>query len=60
MTQPSDFQRESFRIDEQIWDAIGLSAGERVLFCGLAADGAWIARAVAVGTEVSVVASDDA
>ena len=60
MTNVSDFQRESFRIDEQIWDAIGLRAGERALFCGIANDGAWIARAVEIGVDVSVIAGDDA
>lgn len=60
MTQPSDFQRESFRIDEQIWAAIGLTAGERVLFCGITADGAWIVRAAEIGADVSVIASEDA
>ena len=60
MTDVSDFQRESYRIDQQIWDALGLRAGERALFLGLANDGAWAARAVEIGAEVTVLASNDA
>src|SRR5579884_3173430 len=56
MIQPSDFQRESFRIDEQIWGSLALRAGETVLFCGVTNEGAWIARALEIGCEVSVVA----
>jgi hypothetical protein len=61
MTDVSAFQRESYRIDEQIWDALALRSGERALFLGVANDGAWIARAVAIGVEVTVLgAKDDA
>jgi hypothetical protein len=60
MTDVSDFQRESYRIDQQIWDALGLRAGERALFLGLANDGAWAARAVEIGVDVTVLASTDA
>jgi hypothetical protein len=60
MTDVSDFQRESYRIDQQIWDALGLRAGERALFLGLANDGAWATRAVEIGAEVTVLASTDA
>jgi hypothetical protein len=60
MNDVSDFQRESYRIDQQIWDALALRAGERVLFLGLANDGAWVARAVEIGVEVTVVAASDA
>src|SRR5579875_720210 len=58
-TTPSDFQRESFRIDEQIWDALALRPGERVLFLGVANDGAWIARSVEIGLEVHALAPRD-
>src|ERR1700737_3813592 len=60
MSDVSEFQTESYRIDQQIWDAIALGSGERALFLGQANDGAWIRRAVEIGVEVSVVASDDA
>jgi len=60
MTDVSDFQRESYRIDQQIWDALGLRSGERALFLGLANDGAWAARAVEIGVDVTVLASTDA
>jgi hypothetical protein len=57
---PSDFQLESFRIDEQIWDALGLRSGDHVLFLGLANDGAWVRRALEVGVRVTVIGGDDA
>jgi hypothetical protein len=57
---PSDFQRESFRIDEQIWDALGLRSGDSVLFLGLANEGAWVQRALEVGVRVTAVGGDTA
>lgn len=59
MTDVSDFQRESYRIDEQIWAALALRTGERALFLGIANEGAWIARAVAIGVDVTVLAAGD-
>ena len=60
MTAVSDFQRESYRIDEQIWAALALRTGERALFLGVANEGAWVARAAEIGVEVTVLASNDA
>ncbi|MBV8749685.1 MAG: hypothetical protein JO103_08230, partial [Candidatus Eremiobacteraeota bacterium] len=60
MTDVSDFQRESYRIDEQIWDALALRSGERALFLGVANEGAWIARAVEIGVDVTVLGASDA
>jgi hypothetical protein len=60
MTDVSDFQRESYRIDEQIWSALALRTGERALFLGIANDGAWVARAVEIGVDVTVVVTSDA
>ncbi|HZW54032.1 MAG TPA: hypothetical protein VFF00_08355 [Candidatus Elarobacter sp.] len=60
MNDVSDFQRESYRIDQQIWDALALRAGERALFLGLANEGAWVARAVEIGAEVTVLVAGDA
>ena len=60
MTDAGAFQRESYRIDEQIWNALALRKGERVLFVGVANDGAWIARAREIGADVTVLAGDDA
>jgi len=54
----NEFQRESRRIDQLIWDAMSLIDGERVLFCGFANDGAWVKRAVEIGVEVTVIESD--
>jgi hypothetical protein len=59
MTDAGEFQRESYRIDEKIWNALALSTGERALFLGVANDGAWIERAVQIGLDVTVIASDD-
>jgi hypothetical protein len=55
-----EFQRESRRIDQLIWDAMSLVRGERVLFCGFANDGEWVKRATEIGVEVSVIESDTA
>ncbi|HEY0394665.1 MAG TPA: hypothetical protein VGD01_09235 [Candidatus Elarobacter sp.] len=60
MNDVSDFQRESYRIDQQIWDALAVHPGERVLFVGFANEGAWAARAVEIGAVVTVLASNDA
>jgi hypothetical protein len=59
MTGVSDFQRESYRIDEQIWASLALRTGERALFLGVANEGAWIARAVEIGVDVTVVVASD-
>jgi hypothetical protein len=60
MSGVSDFERESYRIDQQIWDALALRSGERALFLGVANEGAWIARAAQLGVDVTVLASNDA
>jgi hypothetical protein len=59
MSNVSDFQTESYRIDQQIWDAIALGSGERALFLGLANDGAWVKRAAEIGVNVTSIGSDD-
>ena len=59
MINPSDFQRESYRIDEQIWDAMALRSGERVLFLGLPNEGAWLARALQLGVKAEALSADD-
>jgi hypothetical protein len=53
-----EFQRESRRIDQLIWDAMSLVRGERVLFCGFANDGQWVKRASEIGVDVNVIESD--
>jgi hypothetical protein len=60
MTGVSDFQAESYRIDEQIWASLALRTGERALFLGVAGEGAWIARAVEIGVNVTVMVTSDA
>src|SRR3981081_48847 len=59
MNVVSDFARESYRIDQQIWDALALRSGERALFLGVANEGAWIARAIELGIDVTVLATSD-
>jgi hypothetical protein len=54
----NEFQRESRRIDQLIWDAMSLVRDERVLFCGFANDGAWVRRAAEIGVDVHVIESD--
>jgi ubiquinone/menaquinone biosynthesis C-methylase UbiE len=54
----NEFQRESRRIDQLIWDAMSLVEGERVLFCGFANDGLWVKRALEIGVDVNVIESD--
>jgi hypothetical protein len=60
MTNVTEFQRESRRIDQLIWDAMSLVEDERVLFCGSANDAAWVRRAAEIGAEVVVIESDAA
>jgi hypothetical protein len=57
-TLARDFERESYRIDQLIWDAMALRAGESALFCGFSNNAGWIKRAVAIGVRVSVIADD--
>ncbi len=60
VTLAREFERESHRIDQMIWDAMGLRAGESVLFCGFANSLAWIKRAAGIGVRVSVISDDSA
>jgi hypothetical protein len=53
-----EFQRETYRIEQHIWDAMALRAGESALFCGFANNIDWIKRAVAIGVTVTVMAND--
>jgi hypothetical protein len=53
-----DFEQESYRIDQYIWDAMALRAGESALFCGLSNNTEWIKRAVAIGVDVTVIANE--
>jgi hypothetical protein len=54
-----DFEREAFRIDQQIWDILALREGESVLFCNFGKADAWIVRAIEIGCVVSVIDSDE-
>ena len=53
-----EFERESFRIDQLIWDAMALRGGETALFCSVSNNVDWIKRAVAIGVEVTVISND--
>jgi hypothetical protein len=54
-----DFERDSHRIDQEIWDALALRAGESALFCGFGHDLAWITRAKDIGVDVNVIESNE-
>jgi len=55
MTNVTEFQRESRRIDQLIWDTMSLVDGERILFCGSGNDAAWVRRAIEIGVSVTVI-----
>ena len=59
-TLAREFERESYRIDQLIWDTMALRAGESVLFCGFSNNADWIKRAVAIGVDVSIIVDDPA
>jgi hypothetical protein len=59
-TMAREFERESYRIDQLIWDAMALRSGESALFCGFSNSAEWIKRAVAVGVAVSVISENPA
>ena len=59
MTNIIEFERESYRIDQAIWDAMALMAGDSVLFCGYANCQAWVGRAREIGVDVTVLETDD-
>jgi ubiquinone/menaquinone biosynthesis C-methylase UbiE len=58
-TVARDFERESHRIDQEIWDALALRAGESALFCGFGNDVEWVKRAKEIGVDVSVIESHE-
>ena len=58
-TLMTDFEREAFRIDQQIWDILALHEGETVLFCTFGKADAWIKRAIEIGCVVSVIDADE-
>jgi hypothetical protein len=53
-----EFERETYRIDQLIWDAMALRAGETVLFCGYANNLDWIKRAASIGVNVTVISGE--
>lgn len=57
-TLAREFERESYRIDQLIWDAMALRAGETALFCAISNNVDWIKRAVEIGVDVTVIAND--
>lgn len=50
-----EFERESRYIDNLIWDALVIDAGQRVLFCGYGEDARWVRRAMDAGADVTVI-----
>lgn len=57
-TLAREFEQESDRIDQLIWDAMALRSGETALFCGFTNHLNWVARAVEIGVDVTVVPSE--
>jgi|GEM_PF-626375 len=53
-----EFERESHRIDQLVWDAMAIRKGESVLFAGASIDPLWFIRAVQIGADVTVIESD--
>jgi hypothetical protein len=53
----AEFERESRRVDEDLWRSMALAKGEKVLFCGFPEDRAWLPRAAEIGAVVSVIES---
>lgn len=54
-----EFEREARYIENLIWDALVVEPGQRVLFCGYGADGAWVKRAMDAGANVTVIEHRD-
>jgi hypothetical protein len=54
-----EFEREARYIENLIWDALVVSPGERVLFCGYGPDGKWVKRAIDARAVVSVIEHRD-
>ena len=54
-----EFERESRYIENLIWDALAIQAGEHVLFCGFGPEGSWIKRARDADANVSVIEHRD-
>jgi len=50
-----EFDRESRYIENLIWDALVIEAGERVVFCGFGEDARWVKRAIDAGADVTVI-----
>ena len=60
ITVARDFEQESHRIDQLIWDAMALRVGESVLFCGFSNALNWIKRGVDIGASVTVISNNSA
>jgi len=54
-----EFEREARYIDNLVWDALVVEPGQRVLFCGYAAEGMAVKRAMDAGARVTVIEHRD-
>lgn len=54
-----EFARESERLAALVWDALGISQGDRVLLCGYGPDTTIIRRAIGEGAQVTVIEARD-
>jgi ubiquinone/menaquinone biosynthesis C-methylase UbiE len=54
-----EFQRESRYLETIVWEAMGVEAGMKVLFCGYGEDGSEVVRAIDCGADVTVIEHRD-
>lgn len=55
-----EFQRESRYLETIVWEAMGVEAGMKVLFCGYGEDDGAVVRAIDCGSDVTVIEHRDA
>ncbi len=54
-----EFERESRHLERNVWEALDVAAGARVLMCGYGPDGAYVQRAIEAGADVTVIEHRD-
>ncbi len=54
-----EFQRESRYLETIVWEAMGIEAGMKVLFCGYGEHGNEVVRAIDCGADVTVIEHRD-
>ncbi len=54
-----EFERESRHLERNVWEALDVAAGARVLMCGYGPDGTYVRRAIDAGADVTVIEHRD-